>query len=145
MHWGLIRIIGPAFADTVVLCSSHEQAKGWSKRKNYIHTMTHIISLQYKKCAINQELTMLFTSVGGRKFSEYLIKKLLITSLSERLVQHVCPVTWVFFCCCFHECFFVLFLFFSRQNCILSRKQILTYIGRIGPKETDYSTWSPTL
>ena len=34
--------------------------------------------------------------------------------------------------------FFFLF-FFSRQNRILSRKQILTYIGRVGPKETDYS------
>ena len=28
---------------------------------------------------------------------------------------------------------------FSRQNRILSRKQILIYIGRVGPKETDYS------
>ena len=26
--------------------------------------------------------------------------------------------------------------FFSRQNCILSRKQ---YIGRVGPEESDYS------
>ena len=34
--------------------------------------------------------------------------------------------------------FFFLF-FFSRQNHILSRKQILTYIGRVGPKETDNS------
>ena len=33
----------------------------------------------------------------------------------------------------------LLFLFYSRQNRILSRKQILTYIGRVGPKETDYS------
>ena len=31
------------------------------------------------------------------------------------------------------------FVFFSRQNRILSRKQILTYIGRVGPEETDYS------
>ena len=36
--------------------------------------------------------------------------------------------------------FFVFCFFcFSRQNRILSRKQILTYIGRVGPKETDYS------
>ena len=36
----------------------------------------------------------------------------------------------------FQLCFFFLF---SRQNRILSRKQILTYIGRVGPKGTDYS------
>ena len=34
---------------------------------------------------------------------------------------------------------FNIFSFYSRQNRILSRKQILTYIGRVGPKETDYS------
>ena len=32
---------------------------------------------------------------------------------------------------------FFFFFFFSRQNRILSRKQILTYIGRVGPKEAD--------
>ena len=36
---------------------------------------------------------------------------------------------------------FFFFSFFSRQNRILSRKQILTYIGRVGPKETGYSAW----
>ena len=31
------------------------------------------------------------------------------------------------------------FVFITRQNRILSRKQILTHIGRVGPKETDYN------
>ena len=33
----------------------------------------------------------------------------------------------------------MIIIIITRQNRILNRKQILTYIGRVGPKETDYS------
>ena len=50
----------------------------------------------------------------------------------DRLLCPFISGTRVRFC---GELFFF-FFFFSRQNRILSRKQILTYIGRVGPKET---------
>ena len=52
----------------------------------------------------------------------------------------ICLLIYIYYTYISVYLFIFFFIFFlSRQNRILSRKQILTYIGRVGPKETDYS------
>ena len=68
--------------------------------------------------------------VSGKKreigFNPFFPAKLLIYAMKLVLLVNEPPL-------------FNFFNFISRHNRILSRKQIHTYIGRVGPKETDYS------